>query len=260
MKWNDIAGDFAEAWSLVLDWKLPECFRKQTDGADSAGLVLPMVPLAGLPAVLGLLILCHVIAPWITHFGCALVFAAGALILLESKDSGRGLGLLTAVLVLKTSGRKVLDSLPYLKPLNYANLPGGVGPLLLGALLFFKFSTFFYLAWAGHPGYFAAIFLLGLTVQGSLLRLDDLDRGVPWLTTEPGMEKLLWAAGIFPVLFLLPGMPAATVAAIGCSFALAWLAGRNYQENPGGATSEMITLTGAAAEVLLCLIGILLVK
>ncbi|MBO5762885.1 MAG: hypothetical protein J6R85_03350 [Lentisphaeria bacterium] len=260
MKWNDIAADFAQAWSLVLDWKLPEWFRKQTEHAGSAGLILPMIPLAGLPAVMALLIVYGAIAPWVTHFGSALLFAAGALLLLESKDSGRGIGLLTSVLVLKISGRNTKESLPYLQPLNYNNLPGGIGPVLLGALLFFKFSALFYLAWVGHPGYLAAILLLGLTVQGALLQLDDLDRGVPWLTTEPGMDKLLWAAGIFPVLFLLPAMAAATVAAVGIAFLTAFLAGRSFQDNPGGATSEMITLTGAASEILLCLTGILLVK
>ena len=44
------------------------------------------------------------------------------------------------------------------------------------------------------------------------------------------------------------------------AFLTAFLAGRSFQDNPGGATSEMITLTGAASEILLCLTGILLVK
>jgi len=101
---------------------------------------------------------------------------------------------------------------------------------------------------------------MGSTVQGSLFSLPDRSSGVPFLAVQEKDRNKLWILAGFLMLFPAIAQPLAALAAFGLAYVLA-MAVRHLCENLyGGATAEIITLTGFTAEIITLLSGLILTR
>ncbi len=247
----------AAAWELMFDWKLPGFLasRRQGPGGDLTMLLAVLLGTAGgvLLAFIGAA--CRLIfAP----LGAALVFAVIALIFLETKDSGRGSGMLLRVMPLIIRRQPVLPALPYLEPVTLREIGDGERCWSAAALLIVKLGSLIYLGYIGAWGWIVAVCSLAFAVQIYLATLPGMNTSEP-LVRPAFPPEATWIVGIFPVLFVAVHYLQAALLAIAVAGVLAVLARRNFVQVCGGVTGEMVSLTGSMAEVLLLLSGILMI-
>lgn len=250
---------FIEAWNLLLDIPLPESWRKKyARTAPDPQLTLFAIPVVGLAAALILLIPGVFFRQIFPQNGAALLFALVATILLDAKDSGRGVSLLLAIVSMIAGKIPILPSLPQLRPPRLSALAGVIPTAGLVLLEMFKLGMCFLIFRNGAESYFVVVLVMSFTVQGVLMTLNDLDTHEQFLKIVPPLHNQVWFAAIFIALFVSIGFPLPVLVAVGATLLFALVVRNLADKLYGGVTADIITLAGAAIELTLLFAGGLL--
>lgn len=262
MKKNNFLSSLLSAWDLLLDIPIPRGLA-QGAGYQSGAPVMPQWTLLAMP-VLGLLAALLLElggAAYGAIFGspgAALLFALTTTVFLEWKDSGRGTVLLVTAISAKSQKVPLTGLLPQLRAPQLADLTGAVPVLALVLIELFKLGSLFAL-YHGHATIFLSAMLpLAFAVQGFLGTMPDLATGRPFLSIRAGAESQIFIVAIFIALFVAIRFPAAVLAGAGAILLLSYGMRSLSDKLYGGISAEMITLTGAVAELLLLAAGVLL--
>lgn len=252
-------GSLVNAWELLLDYPLPKSWRNSAkDGGEpSPYLTMLALPVVGLIVALLLLLFWKVCTGIFHGIGPAMLFAVAATLLLDCKDSGRGQSLLVTVISAAMRNVRLAPLLPQLRAPHLNDLVGAVPVAALVLLELFKLWGFFMLARYGAVEWIVAVLVLPFTVQGYLAPLRNLNGKGEFLAVLPAQQPHIWMVAVFLMLFLALGMAKAALVATAVAFLLALLCRNWYDRMFGGVTAELITLTGAVAELAVLLIGLL---
>ena len=137
------------AWGMLIDFPLPEYFRRQLGrGADSLSTACGF-PLVGVAVGILLAIAAGFCSVVFNPVGGGIVFALLAAAFLEFKDSGRGAALLGSFLLLRQRGVPAAEALPRLNS-DLVGLNNVMAGLFLGILEALKLSFLFLLCFYVH--------------------------------------------------------------------------------------------------------------
>ncbi len=257
MKKANFLTSFSSAWEMLLDIPLPGALAGKQGDTDPQWTLLAM-PVLGLAAALVLQLCGAAFGAIFGPPGAALLFALTVTVFLEWKDSGRGTMLLVTAISAKSRRVPLTGVLPQLRAPHLADLSGAVPVLALVVIELFKLGTLFALYRGGATIYLSALLPLAFATQGFLTSMPDLATGRPFLSIRAGVQSQVFIVAIFIALFVAIRFPAAVLAGAGAVLLLGY-GMRNLSERLyGGVSAEMITLTGALAELLLLLAGLLL--
>lgn len=246
------------AWPMVIDFGLPQIVKSGKKVAPTRRMQLSAFPVLG--AVCGLLLVLlgafaiHVFNP----VAGSLLFAVLAVLFLEFKDSGRGLGLFLSLVLALFSGMPWRDTLPRLKSDLNRPLNTPLAVVFLSLLEISKLLFFFTLALYSTKYWLAVVFCGSFALQASLMLLPQAGTQIPFLAVSPDNRHFLWF-GVAPfALAALFYFPFAALAAAAFFFVFLRFAERTLKEEFDGVTADMITLAGTLTEYALLLIGIFL--
>jgi cobalamin synthase len=246
------------AWPMVIDFRLPQFFIPAKKAAPTRKMQLTAFPALGgicglILVVIGSLAL-HVFNP----IAGSLLFAVLAVLLLEFKDSGRGLGLFLSLLLSQLNGTPWRDALPRLSSDLNRPLTTPLAVVFLSLLEVTKLLFFFTLAFYGTKYWLVVVFCGSFAMQASLMLLPQAGKQIPFLTVSPDERHSLWY-GVAPFALLsLIYFPFATIAAAAFFLIFQRFAERTLLDDFRGATADTITLAGTITEYALLVIGIFL--
>ena len=261
MRKNQLLAALGGAWELMLDFPMPGFLRSAAHAArPAAGAILLAIPLIGLVCGALPVIVLKLTGTILPPFGNAILFAAVMTTLLLAQDSGRGFRLLLEICRALTSGQRLLETLPVIRPralTEISDLGSTLGAFLTIGFLLTGFS---YLGCCGAMVWAVPVMLTGFATQAHLLALRNLKGGIPFLAIPERERNKLWVLTVFFMLFPALTYPLAVLVTVGVCGALA-LAARHFAETLyGGVTAEMITLAGFTAELAALLCGVLLIR
>ena len=246
-KW--VRGTLA-AWEMLIDFPLPsglEEYRRR--GCDQFSRLIGF-PLLGLAIGVVLVLVA-------AFCSAGIIFALLATAFLDLKDSGRGVGLLLSLLLLKFRRVPFRESLGALNP-ELVQTDSPQLTVLLAVFELLKALFFFLLCFYGAKLWLVVILVGAFTVQGTLAMLPDSESGKPFLAiSEENHKKIGIAAAVIYVLLML-AFPVGIIAAGAAVYFIATGFRRYFLHEFGGVTANWITLAGAITESVLLLVGILL--
>jgi len=244
------------AWDYLVDFPLPEHFRIKFGGRVDSTTVLAGFPLVG--AAVGLLlalaaVFCSAVFKPVAG---SIIFAILAVVFLDLKDSGRGIGLLTSAFLVRRNGIHLSDALPRLTG-DWNRIGNPLAAVFVSLLELAKVSLLFTLAFYGAKLWILVILVGGFTVQGMLATEPDRESGIPLLSVPLENRRIgWWTAGIIAILVLLFFPFGVLAAAFAVYFTATGFAGY-FRRNFGGVTPDFISLAGTLTEFLLLVIGVL---
>lgn len=252
---------FFAAWELLLDLRVPDKLRRRypPEKADPR-LTLLAVPAVGFAVAVVVLLagtlLRHTFL--FSENGAAILFALAVTILLDAKDSGRGVSLLIAVVAMLFRKIPLLPSLPQLRSPNLGSLSGAVPVAALVLLEMFKLGMWFLTFRAHAEAYLLVVVVLSFSLQGTLMTLPNLEDRAPFLDVPAPLQNQVWPVAVFLVLFVGIFLPLATLIATGATILFALVARNLCDRLYGGVTADLVTLAGAANELLLLFLGVII--
>ena len=262
MRKNQLLAALYSAWELLLDIPVPK--RLLTTSASirpPAVAILLALPFIGLLCGALIVLALKITALFLANFGNAVLYAIVLLIFILAKDSGRGFRLVMELCHdLAAGNRKIAEILPLLRLRKLSEIHDLASNLCAFAVCGFLLSAFTYLAYNGATLWAVPVLMMGTAVQGHLLSLRNVRGGLPFLAIAESERNKLWVLTGFLMLFPAIEFPLAVLVSFGLCFVLAAAARKFFEELYGGATSEMITLVGIAAELLTLFCGILLIN
>lgn len=257
MKRYAFIGSLLAAWDLLLDIPLPAAWRRfREDGSDPQWTLLSM-PAIGCVLSAAILVLGRIYGEIFTLNGAALMFALSAVLFLDARDSGRGLGLLLTLAAQMFRRVPLAPLLPRLRPFEQGLASDPVPTAVVAVLEIFKVCSLFLLYRHGAGCWLVAVLVLSFSIQGSLMCLPNLDTGSQFLDVSRDEQSRMWIVCVFLMLFVALKLPLSAIAGTGCAVAFAWIVGNAAWRTYGGISAEMITLAGAVAELGLLLVGFL---
>lgn len=253
-KW--VRGTLA-AWKMLIDFPLPsglEEYRRR--GCDQFSRLIGF-PLLGLAIGVVLVLVAAFCSAVFNRIAGGIIFALLATAFLDLKDSGRGVGLLLSLLLLKFRRVPFRESLGALNP-ELVQTDSPQLTVLLAVFELLKALFFFLLCFYGAKLWLVVILVGAFTVQGTLAMLPDSESGKPFLAiSEENHKKIGIAAAVIYVLLML-AFPVGIIAAGAAVYFIATGFRRYFLHEFGGVTANWITLAGAITESVLLLVGILL--
>lgn len=245
------------AWGMLIDFPLPEYFRRQLGrGADSLSTACGF-PLVGVAVGILLAIAAGFCSVVFNPVGGGIVFALLAAAFLEFKDSGRGAALLGSFLLLRQRGVPAAEALPRLNS-DLVGLNNVMAGLFLGILEALKLSFLFLLCFFQAKLWIVAVLSGAFFVQAFLAMQPSADGAPPLLPVAPENRMRLWRFWLVLYVLLMLAFPVGMIGAAAVVYFCATGLARYFEKNCGGVTSDLITLSGAVTELLLLLVGILL--
>ncbi|MDD3886021.1 MAG: hypothetical protein PHI35_04050 [Victivallaceae bacterium] len=258
---ENIFSGFMAALTLCCDW-VPERLKHRFDPAKGdAASTLIWTPVAG--ALLGVLpvVLGGLTGVLFNRVAGAAVFAVAALFVLDWKDSGRGLGLLVSLFVLRTRGYSTFDALPRLNHDLSGPLTVPVGAVFLPVLTMCKLGVLFLLAYYEERLYFVAVTAGGAAVRGMLLTLPRIGaKRVPAFDLTSAQAGRMWISAAAIGIWLLFFYPLGTVIAGAVVFIAVRESGRYFMREYSGVSGDLVNLAGAVTELVLLVLGMLFFK
>lgn len=245
------------AWEMLIDFPLPsglEEYRRR--GCDQFSRLIGF-PLLGLAIGVVLVLVAAFCSAVFNRIAGGIIFALLATAFLDLKDSGRGVGLLLSLLLLKFRRVPFRESLGALNP-ELVQTDSPQLTVLLAVFELLKALFFFLLCFYGAKLWLVVILVGAFTVQGTLAMLPDSESGKPFLAiSEENHKKIGIAAAVIYVLLML-AFPVGIIAAGAAVYFIATGFRRYFLHEFGGVTANWITLAGAITESVLLLVGILL--
>ena len=244
------------AWEMLIDFPLPAALRARLGGRTDATSKLVGFPLAG--AAVGILlalaaVFCSVVFKPVAGSS---IFAVLCTAVLDLKDSGRGLGLLTSCFLLKQHGVPMVDALPRMTG-DWNAIGNPLAAVFVSLLEVAKAALLFMLAFYGAKLWILVILAGAFTVQGMLAADPDRESGVPLLPVPHENRRVGWWAFGILYLIMLPFFPFGVIAAGAVVYFCATGFAGYFRRNYGGVTSDFITLAGSLTELLLLIVGVL---
>lgn len=245
------------AWEMLIDFPLPPSLEEYRGrGCDQFSRLIGF-PLLGLAIGAVLVLVAAFCSAVFNRIAGGIIFALLATAFLDLKDSGRGVGLLLSLLLLKFRRIPFRESLGALNP-DLAQADSPRLTVLLAVCELLKALFFFLLCFYGAKLWLVVILVGAFTVQGTLAMLPDSESGKPFLAiSEENHRKIGIAAAVIYVL-LMPVFPVGIIAAGAAVYFIATGFRRYFLHEFGGVTANWITLAGAITESVLLLVGILL--
>ena len=262
MRKNQLLAALYNAWELLLDIPIPK--RLLTTSASirpPAAAILLALPFIGLLCGAIIVLMLKITAVFLANFGNAVLYALVLTIFILAKDSGRGFRLVMELCHDIAGGeRKIAEILPLLRLRKFPEINDLASNLCAFTVCGFLLASFTVLAYKGANLWAVPVLMMGTAVQGHLLSLRNVRGGLPFLAIAENDRNKLWVLTGFLMLFPAIEFPLAALVSFGLCFVLAAAARKFFEELYGGATSEMITLVGIAAELLTLFCGILLIQ
>lgn len=256
-----VFGKLLAAWDILLDYPIPERWRPLVrPGRGPGETMFTAWAMVVLGFLYGWLL---VVAAWFcgqifAPTGAAVIFALLTVVAIDGKDSFRGLWQLAAVADAAVKKQPVFDLLPDLDA-DPNRLQGVIPAVTIVLIELFKLLVGFLLYRHGMVWFYPALFVLDFTFQATLAALPDDRTGVPLLELPGNGAALLWIPAA--VLLLLVALKAVTPVVLATVAALVVIGVfRTFcRLNYGGVNASLITLGGAALELLLLLVALLAV-
>ena len=192
-------------------------------------------PLLGLAIGVVLVLVAAFCSAVFNRIAGGIIFALLATAFLDLKDSGRGVGLLLSLLLLKFRRVPFRESLGALNP-ELVQTDSPQLTVLLAVFELLKALFFFLLCFYGAKLWLVVILVGAFTVQGTLAMLPDSESGKPFLAiSEENHKKIGIAAAVIYVLLMLAFVIAFAVSAVVGFFLVPYLkrikAGQSIKEN-----------------------------
>ena len=164
---NKSLAALAAAWNLLIDIPLPKSLRVRADDMDEGGPELTALafPVVGLLSGLVLFIVGWLLSELFQHSVGAALFGVIAVLLSESRDSGRGFSLAVSYADNLSEGMGLAGSLQSLES-DWRRLSGFAATLAGVLLLGVKIFCFRELFLAGSWSWVMGIFVLVAASQG----------------------------------------------------------------------------------------------
>ena len=245
------------AWGMLIDFPLPEYFRQQLGrGVDSLSTACGF-PLVGVAVGILLAVVAGFCSIVFNPVAGGVVFALLAAAFLEFKDSGRGAALIGSFFLLRQRGYTAADALPRLNS-DLAGLNNVMIGLLLGILEAVKLCFLFLLCFFQAKLWIVVVLSGAFFVQAYLAMQPVAGGAPPLLPVSPENRMRLWRILAVLYVLLMLAFPVGMIGAAAVVYFCATGLARYFERSCGGVTSDLITLAGSFAELLLLLIGILL--
>ncbi len=254
---NKSLAALAAAWNLLIDIPLPKSLRVRADDMDEDGPELTALafPVVGLLSGLVLFIVGWLLSELFQRSVGAALFGVIAVLLSESRDSGRGFSLAVSYADNLSEGMGLAGSLQSLES-DWRRLSGFAatlaGVLLLGVKIFCFRELFLAGAWSWVMG----IFVLGAASQGYLSSCRSLYSGESFLAVTGSARHHIWLVAVFIMLFYISN-PAAVLLSLLVAVLGSVLFGRWCEDRFHGLDAMTITLFGFWVELAVLLLGVL---
>ncbi len=254
---NKSLAALAAAWNLLIDIPLPKSLRVRADDMDEDGPELTALafPVVGLLSGLVLFIVGWLLSELFQRSVGAALFGVIAVLLSESRHSGRGFSLAVSYADNLSEGMGLAGSLQSLES-DWRRLSGFAatlaGVLLLGVKIFCFRELFLAGAWYWVMGRF----VLGAASQGYLSSCRSLYSGESFLAVTGSARHHIWLVAVFIMLFYISN-PAAVLLSLLVAVLGSVLFGRWCEDRFHGLDAMTITLFGFWVELAVLLLGVL---
>lgn len=244
------------AWEMVIDFPLPEPVRRRGAGPVPGGVVLAWLPLIGLLAGAVIALAAYLVGAVLNPVAGSVLFALLGVLFWDCKDSGRGVALIASLFWRKLQGEPMVEALPELDSnvMHVTSIPAAV---FLTVLEILKLALLFLLSFYGAKFWLGALLAGSFSLQGLLATRAGRQGAAPLLILSGAEDQrafLLTSLVVWVICFLF--FPLATLAAVLILNLTSGALARGLERNYGGVTADLITLSGALAELLLLLVGI----
>jgi cobalamin synthase len=244
------------AWEMLYDVKLPSLLtdRAEDSEADSS-LVVINFPVAGAIVGLAAYILALILTSFPGNPAAAIIVSVAVTIFLELLTSGRNLALVMSFTESLFNGRGFDRAWMELDDnIRAPRSPVGV----LSFILVFLYRVFcFGLLVNSHSAFwFVTALTAGCAAQAHLSTSVSMNSDEPFLGLKTRLKYMHWVVAAVIMLVIGWSNPGASACAVILTIAGACAAKAWFESKFGGVNGQIITFSGAIAELAVLLLGI----